>query len=635
MRLSPAAAFIGALFATLLASTGGAQARAGSPLALPAVFPVPKSISVRTGQVAVSGSVTVVTTVSSDAPAVALVRRVLAATGASEVRVTTTPPAQAKRGVTVYVGRNQAAERALRVPGASGLPAGGYVLAAGSAPTGRGLIVLDGVDGAGQFYAAQTLRQLLAQHSSLHDVVIRDWPSFASRGVVEGFYGTPWSLQDRLSTLDFLGAHKLNLYMYAPKDDPGLRATWQDPYTPVALHELQRLVDRAKQNHVTFNFAISPGLSVCYSSVDDETKLIQKLTAVWALGVRSFTVAFDDIDPTHLNCDADRAKFGDGDTSLASAQAYLLNEIDTNFVSAHAGAMPLIAVPTEYSGLAATPYQLTLATSLNADIVVQWTGKYGVSTAITGGDASAATQIYGHHVLLWDNYFVNDYAPGQLVLGPYCGRDKSLSSSTMGVAIDPMDQPESSKIGLFTVADYTWNPDAYDTTRSWDAALREFAGSDTKGLAALQTFADANYASPVDPLHAPLLMNALTTFWQQWYANQDISAATPLGAIFRGIRDSPAVIRARVPDPAFIAEVSPWLDATATWGQAAVAALDLLVARRTGDQDRAAADEETVRTLRTQAQSFVWNGTTPPTPVQVAGDALSLFVHYALRGYGP
>jgi hyaluronoglucosaminidase len=621
---------------TLLALTGGAQARAGSALALPAIYPVPKSMSVRPGQIAISGSATVVTTVSSDAPAVALIRRVLASTGATGVRVTTTPPALTKRGVTVYVGRNRAAEQALRVSGASGLPTGGYVLAAGSAPGGRGLVVLDGADGAGQFYAAQTLRQLLAQRSSLRDVVIRDWPSFASRGVVEGFYGTPWSFQERLATLDFLGAHKLNLYMYAPKDDPGLRATWQAPDTPSELHELQMLVDRAKQNHVTFNFAISPGLSVCYSSVDDETKLIQKLTAVWNLGVRSFTVAFDDIDPTQLNCDADRARFGYGSSALASAQAYLLNEIDTNFVGAHAGAMPLITVPTEYYGLAATPYQLTLASSLNSNVVVQLTGPYGVSTTITSGETSAAKQLYGHPVLLWDNLFVNDYAPGQLVLGAYSGRDRTLPSAAVGVAIDPMDQPESSKIGLFTAADYTWNPTAYDPARSWDAALRELAGGDAKALSALHTFADANYACPVDPLHAPLLMNALTKFWQQWYVNlNDTSAATPLAALFHTMQDAPAVIRARVPDPAFIAEVSPWLDATATWGQAGVAAVDLLVARRTGDQVRAAADEQTVRTLRTQAQSIVWNGTTPPTPVQVAGDSISVFVHDALRGYGP
>ena len=596
---------------------------------------MPKSEALRTGTLAIPERVVVVTNRLTDPSAVTVVRQALLGAGAASVRITASARLVSQPGLAVYVGRNAQAERALHVSDASRLVAGGYVLAAGLAAK-RPIIVLDGADSAGQFYAGQTLRQLLAHRRGLRSVVIRDWPSFPSRGVVEGFYGTPWSLQARLSILDFLGAHKLNLYVYSPKDDPLLRSQWRTPYSPADLRTLQTLVDRAAQNHVTFNFAVSPGLSICYSAPDDETALIQKLSSVWALGVRSFTIAFDDIDPTRPACASDQARFGTGDTALASAQAYLLNEIDHDFIGAHAGARPLTAVPTEYSGTASSPYQQTLARSLDSTVVIQWTGPYGVSTSITSADAATAAQLYGHAVLLWDNWFVNDYAPGQLVLGAFDGHDRALPSTTVGIAADPMDQPESSKIGLFTVADYAWNPEAYDPSRSWTAGLSEFAAGDATAVSALRYFADANYAPPVNSLHAPVLMAALDTFWRKWYAQpSDASAASQLDATLQRLRDAPAVIRQRIHDPAFIAEAGPWLDAASLWSQAAIAGVDLLVARRAGNDAQAAAAEQLTRTLRAQAQLITWSGTTPPTPVQIAGDALSSFVHYALRGYGP
>jgi hypothetical protein len=68
--------------------------------------------------------------------------------------------------------------------------------------------------------------------------VIADFPSFAERGVVEGFYGTPWTHQDRVDILRFEGAHGMNVYYYAPKDDPYHRKLWRDAYPPEAQQRL-------------------------------------------------------------------------------------------------------------------------------------------------------------------------------------------------------------------------------------------------------------------------------------------------------------------------------------------------------------------------------------------------------------
>lgn len=42
---------------------------------------------------------------------------------------------------------------------------------------------------------------------------VRDWPGTALRGVIEGFYGTPWSHEARLDQLDYYGEHKMNIFM--------------------------------------------------------------------------------------------------------------------------------------------------------------------------------------------------------------------------------------------------------------------------------------------------------------------------------------------------------------------------------------------------------------------------------------
>ncbi|TGV13625.1 beta-N-acetylglucosaminidase, partial [Mesorhizobium sp. M00.F.Ca.ET.186.01.1.1] len=39
---------------------------------------------------------------------------------------------------------------------------------------------------------------------------------FAVRGVIEGFYGTPWTHAERLDMIDFLHRHDYNAYFYSP-----------------------------------------------------------------------------------------------------------------------------------------------------------------------------------------------------------------------------------------------------------------------------------------------------------------------------------------------------------------------------------------------------------------------------------
>jgi hyaluronoglucosaminidase len=613
---------LGPLLASLALAAVIASGAAALPASLPtaatpAVYPVPQSIQPRAGVINVPPRVRLVGRASTDLPAVAVVRSALKSVGATLVAGVASP-------LTIYVGRNAAAEQSLRVPDASTLAPGGYVLAAGLA-NGRNVIVLDGADGAGQYYAAQTLRQLLAGHKSLQSVVVRDWPSFPVRGMVEGFYGKPWSVAERLSAIDFLGAHKLNFYMYGPKDDPYLRAQWATPFPAGYLTLIRNLVQRGTRDHVRINLIISPGLSICYSSPADQQLLIQKLDAAWDVGVRSFTVALDDIDLNRPPCPSDAA-YGTGSAAAASAQASLLNAVDTGFIATHPGAAPLIAVPTEYNGVDPTPYTHALSAALPPDVTVQWTGRYGISVVISDSDARAAVGMWRHPLLGWDNYFVTDYATGFLALGPLDRHDATLPASLTGLVADPMVQPEASRIGLFTVADYTWNPAQYDPLRSWNASLNEFTGGNRQVTTALRTFADANWGSLLNPLHAPALAGAIDKFWSSWIAG-DTSAAGRLDSQLKDLAAAPTTLRANLSNQAFLAEASPWLDATEAWAKAARTALQVLVARRGGKNSQADAIVKTLPALVERANSFAVLGTS----VQVAPGVLDKFVADAQR----
>ena len=116
------------------------------------------------------------------------------------------------------------------------------------------------------------------------------------RGVIEGFYGQPWSHSQRLRFFSFCQQHSLNAYIYAPKDDPYHRAKWREHYPSDQLNHLRELIHAANRNGVTFIFAVSPGLDINYSALDVNA-MLTKLNSVYDLGCRQFAIFFDDIEP--------------------------------------------------------------------------------------------------------------------------------------------------------------------------------------------------------------------------------------------------------------------------------------------------------------------------------------------------
>lgn len=466
---------------------------------LPQVRPVPQSMKRVGPRVHLGGRVFVVAGPAADAPARRATVQALRAHNVTTRVVRSLDRVPGKASAVLITGTGRASVRhakvtARRVQRGMGMQAGdasqadGYVLATGHL-SGHRLVMLQGHDAAGSFYAAQTLRQLLygkARQTGVPGVQIADHPSYRQRGVIEGFYGAPWSDAARLNQMRFYGRHKMNSYVYSPKDDEYLRGKWKQPYPDDKLAVLKKLVHRARANHVQFTYALSPGLSMCYSSEDDLKALNTKLQSLWDIGVRSFSIPLDDISYTKWNCDADKDKFGTGGAAAGKAQSYLLNKVQKTFIDKHEGAEPLQMVPTEYYDVKHTDYKAQLSERLSSKVLVGWTGVGVIAPTITKSQAAEAKKVFGHKILLWDNYPVNDYVTSRLLMGPYVGRQAGMTSSLAGITANPMVQPESSKIALFNTADFTWNDRAYQPKKSWQASLTDFAGGNPKARRALE-----------------------------------------------------------------------------------------------------------------------------------------------------
>lgn len=140
-------------------------------------------------------------------------------------------------------------------------------------------------------------------------------------GVVEGFYGRPWTCDQRRELYSRMQRSGMNTYIYAPKDDIKHRALWRQPYTKEEEIKLKALIDAASAEGITFVYAISPGLDISFSSVGDISILKRKMKQVGKLGCKAFALLFDDINPTLKPHDA--AVFA----SSAQAQASLTNEL--------------------------------------------------------------------------------------------------------------------------------------------------------------------------------------------------------------------------------------------------------------------------------------------------------------------
>lgn len=410
-------------------------------------------------------------------------------------------------------------------------------------------IVLAGNDERGTYYALQTFAQLL-KDGKLPEVEIKDYPSVRYRGVVEGFYGIPWSHQARLSQLKFYGKNKMNTYIYGPKDDPYHSApNWRLPYPDKEAAQLQELVVVANENEVDFVWAIHPGQDIKWNQ-EDRDLLLSKFEKMYQLGVRSFAVFFDDIS---------------GEGTNPQKQAELLNYIDENFAQTKPDVNQLVMCPTEYNKSWSNPngnYLTTLGEKLNPSVQIMWTGDRVISDITRDGMAWINERIK-RPAYIWWNFPVSDYVRDHLLLGPVYGNDTTIAKEMSGFVTNPMEHAESSKIAIYSVASYAWNPAKYDTWQTWKDAIRTILPS---ASGELECFAIHNsdlgpnghgYRREESQDIQPAADRFLKSFKEDGsYDKADFEA---LRNTFERMKESADILLTNTENKPLIAEITPWL----------------------------------------------------------------------------
>jgi hyaluronoglucosaminidase len=369
--------------------------------------------------------------------------------------------------------------------------------------------------------------------------------AFPVRGIIEGFYGVPWTHAQRLDMIRFIAGLGMNTFVYAPKDDPLLRRDWREPYGGAALDALHELITTCRDSGVDFVFALSPGLSMRYSDPADRRSLAAKYRQVRGLGAAGAALLLDDIPP-HLQHPADVAEY----PSLIAAQTDLVGRLYDDL------RQPLMVAPTQYWGHGDEPEISEFGRGIDPAIDLFWTGRAICSPELEASDARRFHDATGHEPLYWDNFPVNDVAmTDELHIGPYLGRDPELAGLSRGIIANGMPLAECSKIGFSSIAEFLADPAGFDAEQSWERALARVAGDD---LETVREFADSVRGSALCTDDSPRLAEVLARFAFEHGFGDPVTAianlsdeAARLAAVAERMKS--------IGNTALSSEASPWI----------------------------------------------------------------------------
>ncbi|XP_046383582.1 protein O-GlcNAcase isoform X2 [Ischnura elegans] len=290
-------------------------------------------------------------------------------------------------------------------------------------------------------------------------------------GVVEGFYGRPWTTEQRKDLFQKLKKWGMDSYVYAPKDDYKHRAYWRELYSVEEAEHLTGLVSAARDCGITFYYALSPGLDITYSSSKEIAALKRKLEQVSQFGCVAFALLFDDIEPEMS--EADKEVF----QSFAHAQVSISNDIFQ-----HLNQPKFLLCPTQYCAARAMPnvqnseYLNTIGAKLAPEIDIMWTGPKVISRLLTVESIEEVTEVMRRPPVIWDNLHANDYDQKRVFLGPYSGRSPDLIRRLRGVLTNPNCEYGANFVAIHTLAQ--WSRCNADGRR--DLSLNDTVSADIK-----------------------------------------------------------------------------------------------------------------------------------------------------------
>ncbi|QKT05379.1 beta-N-acetylglucosaminidase domain-containing protein [Mycoplasma sp. OR1901] len=337
-------------------------------------------------------------------------------------------------------------------------------------------IVVMAKDKEGAFAAFNTLSWILEQTNGklIRDLVINDYADTKIRGFIEGYYGVPWSWDDRSSMMTLAGKYKANSYIFAPKDDPYHSVKWDELYPADEIEKMKKTVEAGHYAGVEFTWTVHPWINKTHAidlqnDYDGEVaKLKAKFKQMYdEVGIRQFGLLADDIDgqPFQLvkKLIEDLVAWGSEDGREVKG---------------------FVFVPTKYEGMRDSwsgtvadlqKYQTQLPD--NSKVWIVYTGA-NVFGSVEPGSVNwwANTSGTNRAPLFWLNWPVNDPDYTALNLGPGTMLNSNVDPNKLvGVVTNPMQEGELSKIAISAISSYTWNIKGFDAWKEWKESFYKIA----------------------------------------------------------------------------------------------------------------------------------------------------------------
>jgi hypothetical protein len=289
-------------------------------------------------------------------------------------------------------------------------------------------------------------------------------------GIVEGYYGRPWSWPERTAVATRLATHGYRTFLYAPKAATALRRGWREPMTPATLAPIAEFAAHCRAVGMAFGVGLSPHGFDAAPGSDDWPRLAAALAAFDAeVAPEALALLFDDVP-------------GD-DPTLADRQADVVA-----FAASRTRAARLFVCPSYYSddpvldrvfGARPPGYLERLCARLDPAVGVFWTGEEVCSREIGAAHLHDVAARLGRRPVLWDNYPVND---GQrmsqyLHLRGATGRPASNAPLLAGHFVNPALQPVLGCIPALTLAErYRQGEERYAYGAAYRRACRAVLG---------------------------------------------------------------------------------------------------------------------------------------------------------------
>lgn len=290
---------------------------------------------------------------------------------------------------------------------------------------------------------------------------------YLGQGVIEAFYGPPWSWAARENYANFLSDYDFSFYIFAPKRCEDLRLQWKRKWPKDDWAALSRLRQVYGDRRVKFGVGLSPSAGVQSYDSNFFFCLKKKIRTLNTLDLDLLGIFFDDMPGT--------PNLVDEQISIVLCIAELSN------------ASNLIVCPTYYSDdpvltrLSGDPgdYILRLGELLPSSIGVCWTGPQICSKTVTLSHLVEVGRRFGRPVFFWDNYPVNDGVrmSRHLHIGSFTGREELVHAPVLAHAANPMNQPFLSQIPLMTLAELYRCSSDYNSSQAFDNALKRLNNS--------------------------------------------------------------------------------------------------------------------------------------------------------------